>query len=303
MTGYTNGYGKQRPSFGAPLKGFFKQNTVMKWLFIINVGLWVTVFFANTFLWLYKSQSPNPLLAWLSLPADLSALAQRPWTPITYMILHEKFWHLFLNMMMLWIGGMVFVKHLSQKHLVLAYGLGGLIGAVFYVVAYNIFPVFETMKSTSVALGASASVLAILVAAITFKPDYGYRFFLFGQLKFKWLVLIFVVIDLLSISPEDPGVHIVHLGGLAFGIVYGLLLRKGLGQPTESKRKKRGPKVEYTPYEEIHDEPEVQRSDEEYNRKKAETERDIDAILDKIAQSGYGSLTAEEKEFLFKNSK
>ena len=78
-----------------------------------------------------------------------------------------------------------------------------------------------------------------------------------------------------------------------------MLAKKGTKRP----KKQRRPKVEYTPYEEIHDEPEVPRSDEEYNQQKAETERDIDAILDKIAQSGYGSLTAEEKEFLFKNSR
>jgi hypothetical protein len=47
----------------------------------------------------------------------------------------------------------------------------------------------------------------------------------------------------------------------------------------------------------------VPRSDEEYNRQKAQKERDMDAILDKVAKNGYGSLTQEEKEFLFKNSK
>ena len=122
-------------------------------------------------------------------------------------------------------------------------------------------------------------------------------------MKFKWLAIAFVVIDLLSISAENPGGHIAHLGGALFGFVYGFILRKSLGKPTESKRKQRKPKMEYTPYEEIHDEPQAPRSDEEYNRQKAEKERDVDAILDKIAKDGYASLTPEEKEFLFKNSR
>ena len=303
MTRFTNGYGYQRPVFGGSTKDLFKQNPVLKWLLLVNVGIWIMVAFANLFLWLYKSPGTNLLVRWLSVPADWTELIRKPWTIVTYMFLHERFWHLFFNVWMLWFGGMIFTRFLSQKQLALTYGLGGIVGALFFILAYNLFPVFETAKYTAVAMGASASVLAILVAAATYKPDYGLNLLLFGQLKFKWLAIAFVVIDLLSISAENPGGHIAHLGGAVFGFVYGLILRKSLGQPAESKRKKRKPKMEYTPYEEIHDEPQVPRSDEEYNRQKAERERDVDAILDKIAKDGYASLTQEEKEFLFKNSR
>ena len=297
------GYGFRRPEFGGVTKDFFKQNPVLKWLLLVNVGLWIMVAFANLFLWLYKSPSTNLLVTWLSVPADWTALIRKPWTVVTYMFLHERFWHLFFNVWMLWFGGMIFTRFLSQKQLALTYGLGGLVGALFFILAYNLFPVFETVKYAAVAMGASASVLAILVAAATYKPDYGLSLLLFGQLKFKWVAIAFVVIDLLSISTENPGGHIAHLGGAMFGFVYGFILRKNSGQPNESKRKKRKPKMEYTPYEEIHNEPQVPRSDEEYNYQKAERERDVDAILDKIAKDGYASLTAEEKEFLFKNSR
>ena len=297
------GYGFRRPSFGGSMKGLFKENPVLKWLLIVNVGIWIMVAFANLFLWLYKSPGTNLLVKWLSVPADWTELIRKPWTIVTYMFLHERFWHLFFNVWMLWFGGMIFTRFLSQKQLALTYGLGGLVGALFFVLAYNLFPVFETAKYTAVAMGASASVLAILVAAATYKPDYGLNLLLFGQLKFKWLAIAFVVIDLLSISAENPGGHIAHLGGALFGFVYGFILRKSLGQPTESKRRQRKPKMEYTPYEEIHDEPQAPRSDEEYNHQKADKERDVDVILDKIAKDGYASLTAEEKEFLFKNSR
>ena len=298
------GYGYRRPGFGGTTKDLFKQNPVLKWLLLVNVGIWIMVAFANLSMWLMnRGETQNLLVSYLSLPANLSVLMHRPWTAITYMFLHERFWHLFFNVWMLWFGGMIFTRFLSQKQLALTYGLGGLVGALFFILAYNLFPVFETVKHTAVAMGASASVLAILVAAATYKPDYGLSLLLFGQLKFKWVAIAFVVIDLLSISAENPGGHIAHLGGAAFGFVYGLILRKSLGQPAEAKRKKRKPKMEYTPYEEIHDEPQVPRSDEEYNHQKAERERDVDAILDKIAKDGYASLTAEEKEFLFKNSR
>ncbi len=303
MNRFSNGYGYQRPNLGGMTKDLFKQNSVLKWLLLVNVGIWIMVAFANLFLWLYKSPGTNLLVRWLSVPADWTELIRKPWTVVTYMFLHERFWHLFFNVWMLWFGGMIFTRFLSQKQLALTYGLGGLVGALFFILAYNLFPVFETAKYTAVAMGASASVLAILVAAATYQPDYGLNILLFGQLKFKWLAIAFVVIDLLSISAENPGGHIAHLGGALFGFVYGFVLRKSLGKPAEPKRKKRKPKMEYTPYEEIHDEPQVPRSDEEYNYQKAERERDVDAILDKIAKDGYASLTAEEKEFLFRNSR
>ena len=304
MNGSSNGYGFRRPSLGGSVKGLFKQNPVLKWLLIVNVGIWIMVAFANLSMWLMnRGETQNLLVSYFSLPANLSVLSHRPWTAITYMFLHERFWHLFFNVWMLWFGGMIFTRFLPQKHLALTYGLGGLMGAMLFVAAYNLFPVFETAKDTAVAMGASASVLAILVAAATCKPDYGLNLMLFGQLKFKWLAIAFVVIDLLSISAENPGGHIAHLGGALFGFVYGFVLRKNLDQPVEPKRRRRKPKMEYTPYEEIHDEPQAPRSDEEYNHQKAERERDVDAILDKIAKDGYASLTAEEKEFLFKNSR
>lgn len=302
MTGYTDGYGRQRPSFGAPLRGLFQQNQVLKWLLIVNVGIWIMVKTSQLVLNLSSVGDTNLLVTWLSLPADWSAFIRRPWTAITYMFLQVRFWQLFFNVWMLWFGGTIFVRSLSQKQFAWTYGLGGLVGAAFFLAAYYVFPGFEAARKESILLGAAAPVMAVLVAAAAYAPDYELRLFLFGRLKFKWVALAFVGVDLLSMM-ETPDYLIAHLGGAVFGLIYGIVLRMLAKKGTKRPKKQRRPKVEYTPYEEIHDEPEVPRSDEEYNQQKAETERDIDAILDKIAQSGYGSLTAEEKEFLFKNSR
>ena len=302
MTRYTNGYGSQRPSFGAPMKGLFQQHPVLKWFLIVNVGIWIMVKTSQLVLNLSAVGDTNLLVTWLSLPAEWSALIRRPWTVITYMFLHVRFWPLFFNMWMLWFGGTLFVRSLSQKQFALTYALGGLLGAAFFVAADYVFPGFEATRNESILWGAAAPVLAVIVAAAAYAPDYELSLFLFGRLKFKWVAIAFVVIDLLSML-ETPDYLIAHLGGAVFGFVYGFVLRMLAKKGTERPKKQRKPKVEYTPYEEIHDEPEVPRSDEEYNQRKAETERDIDVILDKIAKSGYGSLTPEEKEFLFKNSR
>ena len=296
-------YSFQRPNFGTSLKGFFKQKSAMNWLIIINVGVWLMVAFSKLFLWLYKSQGANALVTNLSLPCDLPVLAHLPWTLVTFMVLHTHFWPLFLNMMMLWFGGLVFKSLLSETKLLWTYVIGGMVGALFFIASYNFFPAFEVAKSYAVLMGATASVFAVLCAAAAYSPEYSIPLLMFGRMKLVWIVVIFLVIDLAGISPENAGTYIAHLGGASYGLVYGFLSRKGFKLNGINEPKKRKSKVEYTPYEEIHDDTQVPRSDEEYNYQKAERERDVDAILDKIAKSGYASLTPEEKEFLFKNSR
>ena len=112
------GYGYRRLGFGGTTKDLFKQNPVLKWLLIVNVGIWIMVAFANLSMWLMnRGETQNLLVSYLSLSANLSVLMHRPWTVLTYMFLHERFWHLFFNVWMLWFGGMIFTRFLSQKQL------------------------------------------------------------------------------------------------------------------------------------------------------------------------------------------
>ncbi|MCQ2304926.1 MAG: rhomboid family intramembrane serine protease [Bacteroidales bacterium] len=296
------GYGYNRPNFGDTMKVFFAQKSALNYLLIANVGIWIMVAMVNVVAWLFKSESVNILVRFMALPSSLQVLATKPWTAITYMFLHERFWHLFFNVWMLYFGGMIFVRFLSDKKLIWTYVIGGLFGALFFVLAYNVFPVFEDVKQSSFVMGASASVLAILVAAASYKPDYELNLLLFGRLKFKWLAIIFVVIDLLSISAENPGGHIAHLGGALYGFLYGFLMRKDFDFGKIFRFPKRSG-MKYTRYKTVKDEPKRPVSDEQYNQQQVEKERDVDAILDKIAKNGYTSLTQDEKDFLFKNSR
>lgn len=295
-----NGYGYQRPKFGDSLKTFFNQKTVVNYLIIANIAVWLLVALCGVVMWLFKMEGMNPIVSFLALPASLNQLAMRPWTVLTFMVLHKGFWMLFLNLWMLYFGGVIFVQFLSQKQLAWTYALGGIFGALFFVGAYNIFPALKEISETSFVMGASASTLAVIVAAAAYNPDYELRLLLFGGIKYKWLAVILVVIDIMTIDAANPGTQIAHLGGAAYGFVYGLLLRKDIFMGVKSHSKKRKDSFEYTSYEEVREEP-CPRSDEEYNQQKAQRERDVDAILDKISQNGYASLTDEEKAFLFKN--
>ena len=200
---------------------------------------------------------------------------------------------------MLYYGGKIFLQYFSQKQLLWTYIVGGLAGALFFILAFNAFPVFEDMKRHAFALGASASVLSILIAAATYRPDHTLNLFLLGQVKMKWVAIIFVIIDFLSITKGNSGGHIAHLGGALWGFIYALMLKNDF-EIRKIFKKRPKIRVKTVNSEYYHQRP---KTDEQYNAERAMNQEEIDRILDKIAKNGYSSLSDKEKEFLFKQSK
>ena len=307
-------YYRQSPLDDA--KQFFNRSSVLKKLIIINVAVFVVINLVNLFFWLFQvNNHPQglpgvSLLAYyLSVPSNIEALLMRPWSVFTYMFLHEDFLHILFNMIVLYFGGRIFMEYLSDRKLLSTYILGGLAGAFFYIAAFNFFPVFSESLDYSVALGASASVLAVLIAVSTYVPEYSVVLFLFGRVKLKYLALIIILIDLLSIMGGNSGGHIAHLGGAFWGFIYVYFMKKGkdltLNLGTMNFRKFFGyftkPKKQ-TNYRSNFDTGRPM-TDEEYNVRKNVDQERIDRILEKISKSGYSSLTKEEKELLFQSSK
>lgn len=203
------------------------------------------------------------------------------------------------------LDGKIFTEYLGQKKLTAVYFLGAISGAVLYILFFNVFPLFENVVDSSFALGASASVLAITIAAATLLPDYTIYLLLIGPVKLKYIAGITVLLDLLSMSGGNAGGHIAHLGGALFGFIYIKQLKKGndiaawfiritdfIQNKFSGKPKM---KVAYSKKQKT--------NDEEFLAAKKSNQEIIDQILDKISKSGYGSLTKEEKDLLFKVSK
>lgn len=284
------------------VKRFFTGKSMLSRLILINIAVFVLVNLVKLYLFLFQipvEGNTSLFIYWTAVPADLGALVIKPWTVFTYMFLHENLWHLFFNMLMLYFGGLIYTEYLGSKKLLIAYIFGGLSGAAFYIAAFNLFPAFAIELPLSIALGASASVMAIIVAIATYIPNYNLRLFLFGQIKFKWIAVIYIVLDLLSIEKGNPGGHIAHLGGAFFGFIYIIALKKGLivtqfWSPMKNifKRKPKM-KVKYS---------KKPLTDDEYSYNRKVHQHKIDTILDKIKKSGYESLSKEDKELLFKES-
>ncbi len=293
------------------IKAFFGRKSLLASLIILNAGVFLFVNLAKVILWLFQVENPEMAggeISWisyyLSVPASFELLIQRPWTLITYMFLHESFFHILFNLIVLYFGGRIFMEYLDRRKLLSVYIVGGLSGALFYIAAFNFFPVFSDSVNYSIALGASASVLAILVAVATYVPEYSVTLFLFGRVKLKYLALAVILIDILSIPRGNAGGHIAHLGGAFWGFLYIFMLKKGsdltVNIPSYNlswlKQIFTKPKPAGQPF--------VGRplSDDEYNARKKEHQKQIDIILEKISRSGYSSLTKEEKALLFQSS-
>jgi len=298
------------------LKKRYKSGSIVFKLIFINVAAFIVVGILNLF-----SLFGVPGLAterWLAVPADLESLLYKPWTLITYMFLHYDFLHILFNMLWLFWFGQLFMQFIIPKRMLSVYLLGGISGAILYIVAFNLIPAFQPAVPLSIALGASASVYAVVVAVCAYAPEHSIGLIFIGRVKLKYIAIVVVVIDLLSISESNAGGHIAHLGGALFGFLFALRLKKGKDitkgfaatmdylvslfkrQPkmkvTSNKyRKSKRPSSGASSAKAA--------SDMEYNKTKKASQAEIDRILDKISKKGYESLTKAEKDTLFDISK
>ena len=253
-------------------------------IILINVGVFVAyallrlVFFVVGLHW--------ELTPWLAVPADLGPLLLRPWTLLSYMFFHEDLLHILFNMLCLWWFGQIFMQNYSGKQLRGVYLLGGLSGAVLFVLAYNLLPAFNAHGA--LALGASASVMAVMLAAATTQPNSTIGLLLIGMVPLKYVALAIVLIDIVSIPLSNAGGHIAHLGGALYGLAFARLLTRGrdISRPLAGLRRRQRPKHPAKGYA---------------PPRHTAQEQHIDRILDKISRSGYDSLSPSEKAALFRN--
>ena len=290
------------------LKEKFRKGSIVIQLIFINVGVFVAVTLINIILQLFN-RSAFGIFEWLSLPASFTRFILQPWSIITYMFMHADLMHILFNMLWLFWFGQLFLYFFSAKHLRGLYILGGICGGILYMISFNVFPYFRPMLEVSTMVGASASVLAIVLATAYREPNYQVRLLLFGSVRFKYLALIVVLTDLLFLTSNNGGGHIAHIGGALAGLWFAASLKKGVDITAwinktldaiqslfSYKPKKRKPKMK------VHYANDRQK-DYDYNAQKKVKTEEIDRILDKLKKSGYENLTTEEKKSLFDASK
>ena len=286
------------------LKEQYRKGTNLLKLIYINSAVFIVMAVLQIIAVLSNSPAVSSSVAeFLALPASFTALIQRPWTIITYMFLHEGFFHILFNMLWLYWFGRIFSDYFDQKKLVSVYIMGGMAGALMYILSFNIFPAFSDIINVSIAMGASASVMAIVVATAAYVPDHPVHLLLIGRVKIKYIALgIFLLTSIFDFSVNTGG-KIAHIGGAALGFFYAYRFKQGKDTgrwinrlidaiATWFRPGKKKMRVSYK----------KPMTDYEYNKMKADHQAQINKILEKISTGGYDSLTKKEKEILFKES-
>ncbi|MBT2563393.1 rhomboid family intramembrane serine protease [Pedobacter sp. ISL-68] len=268
---------------GNPLFFYIGVNVM---LFLITAIIGVIVFLGRIpidfDLWLRE---------YVGLPASISKLPERFYTIFTYMFFHDGILHILFNMLGLFWFGNIFMNFLKSRQFHFVYLAGGLFGGLFAIAILNIFPVYSGGLAGVTIVGASAAVMAIIFAAATLVPNYTIMLLFFGEVKIKWIAIIYFVLDFIAIGSVNAGGSLAHIGGALLGFTFIKSLQRGRDW---SKLFERKPKLKVVRNEKPVKKPEF---------KGGVSQQEIDAILDKISTSGYDKLTAVEKEKLFKASK
>ena len=285
------------------IKQIFDGANIPVKLIYVNAGVFLLLRLIIVICTLFQIGGAN-FMQYLQMPSSLNLLVYRPWTIITYMFLHVDLLHILLNMLWLYWFGRIFLLYFNARQFGGLYVTGGIFGAIFFLLAYNLFPYFVNVVGNSYLMGASASVMAIVFAVSFYRKNHEINLLFFGRIKLIYLALFVLAIDLLSVVSVNAGGHIAHIGGALFGILFAAQYQKGKDLTVYINRlidrlvnwKKRRPprmKVVYR----------KQESDAAYNMRKRKETDTLDEILDKLKQSGYQSLSSEEKKTLFDASK
>lgn len=281
------------------LKSQYKSGGIEIQLIFWNIGLAVIYFLINAF----SQQAIAQVNYWLLLSSSPSDLIFKPWTLLTYAFFHGGIMHLIFNLLVLNFAARLFLTFFTQKQFLGLYLLAAIFSGLIFVLTYFLF------AGAGILIGASGAIMAVMIASATYAPFYQLRLLLIGNVKLWHIAAVFLILDLIQLPTNNMGGHIAHLGGAFFGFIFIKLLQNGTDLSliitnvinffANIFKPKKG-----TPFKKVHRNP-TQPKEKNVSKivVKDKTQQQIDEILDKISQSGYDSLTKDEKEFLFRAGK
>lgn len=301
-------------SFLDDFKLAFKTGNILYQIIIINVVIFALVAVIGVFFTLAGQGSTwDVLTSYLMLPADPDKLMTRPWTLITYFFFHKGFLHILFNMLYMYWFGRIISEYLGQNKLMGLYVWGGIGGGILYILAYNFLPYFEGAVAGSLLLGASGGVVAIVVGAATFQPNFTIGLIFLGPVKLKYIAAFTVLVSFIQSTGNNAGGEIAHLGGALVGFISIRQLQQGndWSRPVVSfitwvkSLFKPQPKIKvsYKNTSRNTSSKTSSRTEKKAATKPKNNQAEIDAILDKISEKGYDALSKEEKQKLFNASK
>ena len=275
----------------------FNQGTA----FIRIIVMCIAVFFCfetvHLFYWAGNNEKGfEHIFKFFALPFSFHSIIIHPWSVISFMFMHADVSHILWNMLFLYWFGEIYQLYMRDKRLMPLFIFGSLAGAALSIVMYHLLPPLKPKINTDYMVGASAGIQAIMFAATALNPDHRVRMLFIGYMPLKYVTIGFFIMDYLALTYGNAGGEIAHIGGALFGFLYIRSLQSGtdwftpLDKIASLFKPKSKLKATYVNRKEKREEP------------SGNDQKKLDVILDKIAKSGYNSLSKEEKDFLFKFS-
>ena len=283
------------------LKLQYKMGGIVIRLIIWNIALFVIPFLVFSLLSLMGITIDY--LQYVSLSSNPTVFITQPWTVLTYAFFHTGIMHVLFNLIVLNFAGRLFITYFTGKQLLGLYVLGAVFAGIVYILVFYILAIDAPI------VGASAAIMAILVAVTTYNPLMDLRLLIIGTVKLWHVTAVILFIDLMQLRSGNMGGHISHLAGALFGFLFIKLLENGtdLSKIVSGvvnffqNRFQRGKTSPFKKVYKSHQKPVPKLVSKIIVKDK--NQQQIDEILDKISQSGYDSLSQNEKEFLFKVGK
>lgn len=292
-------------------------NNALTWLIIINAVIFVMANFVKVVMFLSADDAAqalnsfhNDVMINITLPGGFADFLHRPWTLLTYMFTHESFFYIFSSLLWLWLFGSIFQDMVGTDKIIPLYIYGGLAGGIIFLLASNLVPAFARNAAFSGAMmGGNAAIMAIAISTTTLFPSYKFLPSFNGGISLWIVALVFVAVDYASIATTNGSFALAHLGGAFMGFVFASQLKKGrnmgkwmstsfnyvndLCNPDKKKPVAANP---------VQNELFYHAEKEPFAKQILPSQEHLDEILDKINQTGYVSLSEEEKVFLTKYS-
>ncbi len=265
----------------------FKLSSNLNKIIYLNIIFFVIIKVCSSIFFLFEINT-NEFFNKLYLPAEINLIKLQPWSIFSFMFIHLNFVHLIFNMLWLYFIGNIFLQWLDEKQLIYIYILGGISGGLFFILGYNYLPLLQKNIENTLALGASASIFAIMIAISIYKPNHKIQIPFIQKIKLKNITIFLTIYYIISLSGGNTGGYLAHIGGGIFSFIYikQLNTSKIFNNIFNNSSKFNEKDSDYI-----------------YNQKQNKKNNEIDIILEKISKSGYKSLNKKEKEMLFKSSK
>jgi membrane associated rhomboid family serine protease len=137
-------------------------------------------------------------------------------------LLGDNFFHIVYNVSLLYFGGILFKQYLGEPKLIYKLSFGALAGVITYYLMFSNEIVIQNMLLVAI----SAAILAVFVSVATYLPEMVIPLFGTFRVKLKYLALVLVGLEALTINFANPSARTAALGGAVFGFLSMLITKK-----------------------------------------------------------------------------